>query len=179
MKATGIVRRMDDLGRVVIPREVRRTLRLQASDPLEIYTGEQGDIVLKKYSPLRQLREVAGSYTGAMARSLGCGVLICDTEKVLSAAGTLYRPLENRPVTRALEERMNSRKTYVYSKGERWITPCEGCEAGVWLACPILPGGSPAGAVLLLTEQREDPPREELRRTAGIAAAFLTSYLEA
>ena len=65
MKATGIVRRIDDLGRVVIPKEIRRTLRIREGDPLEIFTEREGSVILRKYSPIGEIGAVAGpvSYT--------------------------------------------------------------------------------------------------------------------
>ena len=88
MKATGIVRRIDDLGRVVIPKEIRRTLRIRESDPLEIFTDREGEIILKKYSPIGELGNFAKEYAESLAQVAGCMVCICDHDQVIAAAGS-------------------------------------------------------------------------------------------
>lgn len=91
MKATGIVRRIDDLGRVVIPKEIRRTLRLREGTPLEIFTDREGEIILKKYSPMMELTAFAGQYADAMAQSTGLIVCITDRDQVVAVAGAPER----------------------------------------------------------------------------------------
>lgn len=91
MKATGIVRRIDDLGRVVIPKEIRRTLRLREGTPLEIFTDREGEIILKKYSPMMELTSFAVQYAEAMAQSTGLFVCITDRDQVIAVAGGAKR----------------------------------------------------------------------------------------
>lgn len=88
MKATGIVRRIDDLGRVVIPKEIRRTLRIREGDPLEIFTDREGEIILKKYSPIGELGTLAKIYAESLSQTLGCTVCITDTDQVVAASGS-------------------------------------------------------------------------------------------
>ena len=87
MKATGIVRRIDDLGRVVIPKEIRRTLRIREGDSLEIFTDRQGEIILKKYSPIGELSRFAKDYAESLATTLGSTVCITDHDQIIAAAG--------------------------------------------------------------------------------------------
>ena len=87
MKATGIVRRIDDLGRVVIPKEIRRTLRLREGTPLEIFTDREGEIILKKYSPMVELTAIAGQYAEAMAQATGLMVCITDRDQIIAVSG--------------------------------------------------------------------------------------------
>ena len=87
MRATGIVRRIDELGRVVIPKEIRRTLRIREGDPLEIYTDHDGEVVLKKYSPIGEIAAIARDYTDSLYRSLGHICCICDRDMIVSASG--------------------------------------------------------------------------------------------
>ena len=94
MKATGIVRRIDDLGRVVIPKEIRRTLRIREGDPLEIFTDREGEIILKKYSPIGELAAFAGMYADSLAKEAGCLVCICDMDK--RGAGKVYQQSSSR-----------------------------------------------------------------------------------
>lgn len=110
MKATGIVRRIDDLGRVVIPKEIRRTLRIRESDPLEIFTDREGEIILKKYSPIGELGSFAKEYAEALSSSSGHSVCITDRDQVIAAAGGIKRDLIGSPVTGALEAIMNERE---------------------------------------------------------------------
>ena len=88
MKATGIVRRIDELGRVVIPKEIRRTQRIRQGDALEIFAAADGQVVFKKYSPLVELGELAGVYAEVLAKNLGRPVLVCDRESIVAATGT-------------------------------------------------------------------------------------------
>ena len=87
MKATGIVRRIDDLGRIVVPKEIRRTLRIREGDALEIFTDREGEIILKKYSPLGEMGNFADQYAESLAQTLGYLVCITDTDQVIAAAG--------------------------------------------------------------------------------------------
>ena len=93
MKATGIVRRIDELGRIVIPKEIRRTLRIRETDPMEIFTDKEGEIVLKKYSPLGELAECAKEYSESLARTTGNVVCISDREQIIAMSGTVKKEL--------------------------------------------------------------------------------------
>ena len=95
MKATGIVRRIDDLGRVVIPKEIRRTLRIREGDPLEIFTDREGEIILKKYSPIGELGTLAKIYAESLSQTLGCTVCITDTDQVVAASGSGKKELQD------------------------------------------------------------------------------------
>ena len=109
MKATGIVRRIDDLGRVVIPKEIRRTLRLREGTPLEIFTDREGEIILIKYSPMMELNAFAGQYADAMAQSTGLLVCITDRDQVVAAAGGAKKDFFQKPISRALEHVIQER----------------------------------------------------------------------
>ena len=109
MKATGIVRRIDDLGRVVIPKEIRRTMRIREGDPLEIFTDREGEIILKKYSPIGELSQFAGQYAESLAQSTGHLVCITDRDHVIAAAGNGKKEFEGKPISRQLEELIEDR----------------------------------------------------------------------
>ena len=113
MKATGIVRRIDDLGRVVIPKEIRRTMRIREGDPLEIFTNNDGEVIFKKYSPLGELGEFAGVYAEVLGKVLTTPVLICDRDHVIAAAGLPKKEVLERRAAPALEEIMESRQSYI------------------------------------------------------------------
>ena len=119
MKATGIVRRIDDLGRVVIPKEIRRTLRIREGDPLEIFTDREGEVILKKYSPIGELTNFAGQYAESIAQALGCLVCICDTDQVITASGNGRKELQDKYISSALRQVMDGRKIVLASEGSR------------------------------------------------------------
>ena len=106
MKATGIVRRIDDLGRVVIPKEIRRTMRIREGDPLEIYTDNDGEVIFKKYSPIGELSAFATQYAEVLSKIGGYPVVVCDRDHVISVAGIPKKELLERRVSPALEEVM-------------------------------------------------------------------------
>ena len=115
MKATGIVRRIDDLGRVVIPKEIRRTMRIREGSPLEIYTGVGGEVIFKKYSPIGELASFAGQYAETLAKTCGLSVAICDRDAVISCAGISKKEYHDKPISKELEEIIESRSLYVHN----------------------------------------------------------------
>ena len=118
MKATGIVRRIDDLGRVVIPKEIRRTLRIREGDPLEIYTATDGEVIFKKYSPVGELSVFASQYADVLARVSTMPTLVCDRDHVIAAAGVSKREYLERRVNGVMENYMESRRSYSAYPGE-------------------------------------------------------------
>ncbi len=114
MKATGIVRRIDDLGRVVVPKEIRRTLRIREGDPLEIFTDREGEIILKKYSPIGELSAFAKQYAESLAQTMGCLVCICDMDQVVAAAGTGKKDLSDKYISTQLETLLGDRAPVLF-----------------------------------------------------------------
>ena len=154
MKATGIVRRIDDLGRVVIPKEIRRTLRLREGTPLEIFTDREGEIILKKYSPMMELNAFAGQYADAMAQSTGLMVCITDRDQVIAAAGGAKKDLFQKPISKQLEQAIQERTSVLAGKDDRTYIAIaaediEGVTAQVIV--PIICEGDAIGAVILMT----------------------------
>ena len=111
MKATGIVRRIDDLGRVVIPKEIRRTLRIREGDPLEIFTDREGEIILKKYSPIGELAAFAGMYADSLAKEAGCLVCICDMDQVVAASGNGRKEVQEKYISKVLQGELEERNS--------------------------------------------------------------------
>ena len=181
MKATGIVRRIDDLGRVVVPKEIRRTLRLREGTPLEIFTDREGEIILKKYSPMMELNAFAGQYADAMAQSTGLMVCITDRDQVVAAAGGAKKDFFQKPISRALEHVIQERMTVQAGKDERAFTPVtdddsEGITAQV--ITPIICEGDAIGAVIVLSKDDKMRFGETEQKTAIIAANFLGKQME-
>ena len=139
MKATGIVRRIDDLGRVVIPKEIRRTLRIREGDPLEIYTATDGEVIFKKYSPVGELSAFAGQYADVIARISSMPTLICDNDHVIAAAGISKREFLERRVSTILESYMENRKSYAATNQTLGnVQPIEGIEHDAAVIYPII-----------------------------------------
>ena len=179
MKATGIVRRIDDLGRVVIPKEIRRTLRIREGDPLEIYTATDGEVIFKKYSPVGELSVFAGQYADVIARISSMPTLICDKDHVIAAAGVSKREFLERRVTSVLEHYMENRKSY--SATEQTLSdiqPIEGIEHFASVIYPIISSGDVTGAVVMLTGESKKIPSDTEIKLAQSAAAFLGKQME-
>lgn len=115
MKATGIVRRIDDLGRVVIPKEIRRTMRIREGDPLEIFTASDGEVIFKKYSPIGELSEFADQYAEVLCRATDLPVIITDRDHVISVSGISKKEYLERRISSELETLMESRTNYTAS----------------------------------------------------------------
>lgn len=149
MKATGIVRRIDDLGRVVIPKEIRRTMRIREGDPLEIYTDREGEVIFKKYSPIGELAAFAGQYAETLHKTCGLAVAICDRDTVIACAGIPKREYADKPLSEALEQIMESRSLYVGNSDteSRNITR-DGSSHTVSCAMPIISEGDVVGCVV-------------------------------
>ena len=149
MKATGIVRRIDDLGRVVIPKEIRRTLRIREGDPLEIFTDREGEIILKKYSPIGELGTFAKQYAESLAQVSGLMVCITDRDAVIAAAGGAKKDYMGKAVSQELEDIIQERENIQAAAGDRKYVrlveeELEDCFAET--ICPIICEGDAIGA---------------------------------
>lgn len=173
MKATGIVRRIDDLGRVVIPKEIRRTLHIRVGEPLEIFVTGEGEVVFKKYSPLGDLWALAGRYAEVLSKSAGLPVVICDRDHVVTAAGFPKKDAVDRALNPAFEQLMENRRLW-QSEGAT-VVMFEGAPATA-AAAPVLCRGDVAGAVAFLAGER--PADETQLKLLTTAAAFFSRQLE-
>ena len=118
MKATGIVRRIDDLGRVVIPKEIRRTLRIREGDPLEIFTDTNGEIILKKYSPIGELGDFAKEYAESLAKNAGHITCIVDKDQIIAVSGIAKKEFMEKHISSELEEVINNRTTHIAERSD-------------------------------------------------------------
>jgi AbrB family transcriptional regulator (stage V sporulation protein T) len=189
MKATGIVRRIDELGRVVIPKEIRRTQRIRRGDPLEIFTTGDGEVIFKKYSPIGEMNAVAAQYTEVLSKSFALTALVADRDRILTVSGSGRRELADRSIfslsggdrsiSQPLEKLMDGRRLY-QSEGiaEKCILPCEGSPRAVLCAAPIIAAGDVTGVVALLTEDRTATPDAAQLKAVNVAAAFLARQME-
>lgn len=178
MKATGIVRRIDDLGRVVIPKEIRRTLRIREGDPLEIFTAADGEVIFKKYSPIGEFTEFAHQYTDVLYRATNMTVFISDRDHVISASGSLKRELLDHRISPDLEMLMDSRTNYVASPDEQSIKPILNNDWEAAIAAPIIGSGDVSGAVVIMMNDSNDMPNETDIKLVQVAASFLGKQTE-
>lgn len=177
MKATGIVRRIDDLGRVVIPKEIRRTLRIREGDPLEIFVDRDGEVILKKYSPISELSDFAKEYADALYDSLGNPVLICDRDTYIAVSGGSKKDYLNKNISEKVEQTMEDRSS-ILSNEEGNISLVEGFEEQVtaYTIGPIIANGDPIGAVIIFA--KEGNLGEVEQKAVETAASFLAKQME-
>lgn len=179
MKATGIVRRIDDLGRVVIPKEIRRTLRIREGDPLEIFVDREGEVILKKYSPIGELGDFAKEYADSLYEATGHIALITDRDTVIAVAGAAKKDYLDKAITPAVERIMEDRKPAVMAKvGETEDELIEGIRFGTQVVAPIIAEGDPIGAVILASHEPEVKMGEMELKLAETAAGFLAKQME-
>jgi len=183
MKATGIVRRIDDLGRVVIPKEIRRTMRIREGDPLEIYTDREGEVIFKKYSPIGELTNFAAQYADTLNKVCTMDVLICDRDAVIACAGVPKRDYLERKLSPEFERLMEGRGIFVYREGDERLMPIDDTLSHyVSCAMPIISSGDVIGIVASLKSLdgygRTNLSAEVENRLVSTAAGFLGRQLE-
>ena len=185
MKATGIVRRIDDLGRVVIPKEIRRTMRIREGDPLEIYTDREGEVIFKKYSPIGELTGFASQYAETLHKTCALSVIICDRDAVIACSGVPRREYGDKALSDELENIINSRSLYVWHEGEPKLPALPTGDASHFISCamPIISEGDIVGCVASVTDhpgeaRREIPGGEVETKLILTAAGFLGRQLE-
>ena len=181
MKATGIVRRIDDLGRVVIPKEIRRTLRIKEGTPLEIFTDKEGEIILKKYSPIGELNLFAKEYAEALAQATGMIACITDHDQVVAAAGQRSREFAGKEISRELDRVISDREMRCFHSGERGkisLVENQKENAGAVIVQPIICAGDAIGSVVILAKDGRKKPGELEQKMILCAAGFLGRQME-
>ena len=184
MKATGIVRRIDDLGRVVIPKEIRRTMRIREGDPLEIYTNREGEVIFKKYSPIGEMNSFASQYAETLYKTCSLSVVITDRDAVIACAGIPRKEYTDKSLSEELERLIENRSLFVQKDDTAPISVLsDGGNHVVRCAMPIISGGDIIGCVASVSEQnaapRRDAPTGEVEQKLIITAAgFLGRQLE-
>ena len=183
MKATGLVRRIDDLGRVVIPKEIRRTMRIREGDPLEIYTDREGEVIFKKYSPIGELQNFASEYADTLQKTASMPIFICDRDEIIAVSGASKKEYMERKISTGLEEIVERRTLYMKENGKEPIAlTVDGGSHYVNCAMPILSEGDVIGCVI--SGWQFDAPRSgkisdetesKLIQTAGL---FLGKQME-
>ncbi len=183
MKATGIVRRIDDLGRVVIPKEIRRTMRIREGDPLEIYTDREGEVIFKKYSPIGELQNFASEYADTLQKTSGLPIFICDRDAVIAVSGASKREYLDKKISKDVDSIIEGRSLYQNTARNdgKYITDM-GKDHYISTAMPIIAEGDVIGCVISgwqqgtpLSDKISDDIEAKLIQTAGI---FLGKQME-
>jgi AbrB family transcriptional regulator (stage V sporulation protein T) len=187
MKATGIVRRVDDLGRIVIPKEIRRTLRIREGDPMEIFTDRDGEVIFKKYSPIGELADFATEYAEALHEAVPHTVLIVDRDEVTAVAGGTKKEYLNKQVSPAVEEIMGDRRSVVLNcvAGMRCIKQTllaeeeeDECRYAAAVVAPIVTCGDPIGAIILCSRDPAAHMGQLELKLAETGATFLAKQMD-
>lgn len=176
MKATGIVRRIDDLGRVVVPKEIRRTLKIREGDPLEIFTDHEGEIILKKYSPMGEIRLFASQYADSLASFVDHIVIITDRDIVVAVSGGKKELLEKN-LSKAFENILENRT--MVKENTKKIKITENDDESMQKAIqPIICEGDVIGAVVMAARSDNTKITESDCKMLAVAANFLGRQME-
>lgn len=181
MKATGIVRRIDDLGRVVIPKEIRRTMRIREGDPLEIYTDREGEVIFKKYSPIGELASFAAQYADTLHKICAMAVVICDRDEVIASAGVGKKEYADRKMSEELENIVEKRSLYTHKADAEKVEVVRDGAHFVSCAMPIIAEGDIIGcvcSVLPVDAEKSASPSELEIKLIQTAAGFLSRQME-
>jgi len=177
MKATGIVRRIDDLGRV-IPKEIRRSLRIREGEPLEIYTDQEGGVVFKKYSPIGEVGDFTMQYAEAINKSSGISVAICDLDNVIAVAGVPKKEYLEKPISNPLSNLLERRQIYSSTSTADELSVIDSADGKVSYLSPIVSEGSVIGAVMSLQSSEKTAPDETEKKLINTGALFLAKQME-
>jgi len=178
LKATGVVRRIDDLGRVVIPKEIRRNLRIREGDSLEIYVDNAGDVILKKYSPVEDLSEFSQQYADALYMAIQKDIIICDRDIIVAATANLKKKYVQKKVSDQLEKFMNNRIAKIERDNFELEITEDKKENHSYVVQPILSNGDCVGAVIILSTDNSSDISDIDISSAKTAASFIGKYLE-
>ena len=183
MKATGVVRRIDDLGRVVIPKEIRKTLRIKEGDPLEIFTEKDGGIILRKYSPIGELTEFATGYAETLSKTTGHIAFITDKDTVIAVSGGSKKEYLEQNVSDELEQLMEDKEVYTSKENSNIAMPITRNDNSerknnAQVVYPIISNGDTIGTVILMSKEANKKMDEVEKKVAQSAAAFLGSQMD-
>ena len=183
MKATGVVRRIDDLGRIVIPKEIRKTLRIKEGDPLEIFTEKSGEVILKKYSPIGELSEFATGYAETLAKTTGHIACITDKDTVIAVSGGSKKEFLEQNLSKELEEVMDNKEVYTSSNNNETSLPITGNDNkdkqyNSQVIYPIISQGDVIGSVILISKDQDTKMGDSEIKVVQSAAGFLGSQMD-
>ncbi len=183
MKATGVVRRIDDLGRIVIPKEIRKVLRIKEGDPLEVFTDKEGQVILKKYSPIGELSEFATEYAETLAKTTGHIACITDKDTVIAVSGASKREYLEQAISQDLEKIMDYKEAYISKENDNISVPVTKNDKGEkknnsQVVYPIISDGDVIGSVILISKDANTKMTEVENKVVQSAANFLGTQME-
>lgn len=181
MKATGIVRRIDDLGRVVIPKEIRRTMRIREGDPLEIFTDREGEVILKKYSPISELSQFAGEFADCTYNVLGSMVLVSDTDHIIAVSGGPKKDFLEKRIGQELEKIIQDKTSKVSTDKEIHGITADDADLSDYqsqVMVPIVSQGDAIGSIVIVSKDSSNPLGDVALKAAEIGANFLARQME-
>ena len=183
MKATGVVRRIDDLGRIVIPKEIRRTLRIKEGDPIEIFTDKEGEVILKKYSPIGELSEFATGYAETLAKTTGHIACITDKDSVIAVSGGSKKEFLEKAISPELEKLIENKEVYTSrDNNEKALPITQNANTNPLnnsqVIYPIISDGDVIGSIVLLSKEQNTKMGDSELKVAQSAAGFLSSQME-
>lgn len=183
LKATGVVRRIDDLGRIVIPKEIRKTLRIKEGDPLEIFTDKEGEVILKKYSPIGELSEFATGYAETLSKTTGHIACITDKDTVIAVSGGSKKEFLEQDLSQELEQLLEDKEIYASSQNNEVSIPItkndnKDRRYNSQVVYPIISQGDVIGSVILLSKEANTKMGETELKIVQSAAGFLSSQME-
>jgi len=178
MKATGIVRRIDDLGRVVIPKEIRRTMRIREGDPLEIYTDREGGVIFRKYSPIGELSEFAAKYAETLYKTSGKPVCITDKDSIIATAGAPKKELVEKPLSDDMERIMQEKTSFICTGGKKLKLTDHSDKYTLGVVSPIIAEGDAIGNVVIMNDEDSSDMTDVDVKLAGAASMFLGKQME-
>ena len=183
LKATGVVRRIDDLGRIVIPKEIRRTLRIKEGDPLEIFTDKEGEVILKKYSPIGELSEFATGYAETLSKTTGHIACITDKDSVIAVSGGSKKEFLEQSLSNELEKLMENKEVYTSNENNQIALPIiqndnKERRYNSQVIYPIISDGDVIGSVILLSKEQNTKMGETELKIVQSAAGFLSSQMD-
>lgn len=172
----------DDLGRVVIPKEIRRTLRIREGDPLEIFTDREGEVILKKYSPINELNEFANEYVKSVYDVLGNVAVITDTDQVIAVMGKGKKELVEKRISKEMERIIQEKSSKLINEKERLVSIIAGEQMPrdyeSQLVVPIVSQGDPIGSIILLSADRSRMLSDADMKVAETGASFFARQME-
>ena len=182
MKATGVVRRIDDLGRVVIPKEIRKTLRIKEGDPLEIFTDREGQVILKKYSPIGELSEFAAGYAETLSKTTGHIACITDKDTIIAVSGGSKKEFLEQDISTELEQLMEDKEIYTSTENSDIAMPITKNDNqernNAQVVYPIVSNGDTIGTVILMAKEPNGKMNDVEKKVAQSAATFLGTQMD-
>ncbi len=179
MRETGIIRKIDELGRIVIPKELRKTYKIDVGEPMQIYTGDGGEIIFKKYSPIEGYSAIAEYCAKSLSKSLNAPIVITDRERIVAVFGYPKSALEGKIISRHLETAMDRKKVFAIGEGEEGADISRESEQKARIIAPVIANSKAIGCVVALEVPGNSRPVDATEvKLCSFACTFLSESTE-